>query len=122
DDGEEALDGRLAEALEGRRVDLVALAQDLLEELLLRREVVQQPGLAEAHGVGQFPHRRAAVAVAGDHVECGGEDLLALRDALRVRTPACHTCMLRTRCCKRKPSDIWFLPSPRRRGPRKDPT
>ena len=80
------------------RVDLVALAEDLLEELLLRREVVQEPGLAQPDGVGEFAHRRAPVAVAGDDVERGGEDLLALRDALRVRTPACHSCMRTERC------------------------
>ena len=45
--------------LEGGCVDLVALAEDLLEELLLRREVVQEPGLAEPDGVGELAHRGA---------------------------------------------------------------
>ena len=67
-------------------VDLVALAQDLGEELLLAVEVVQESRLAEAHGVGELLDRCAAVALAGDHLERALEDLLALGDALRVGT------------------------------------
>jgi hypothetical protein len=65
-------------------VDLVALAEDLLEELLLRAEVVQQAGLAEPDGVGELAHARAAISVAGDDLQRRREDLLALRDAFRV--------------------------------------
>src|SRR5215207_10631568 len=89
DHGDQAVDrpGHLgAVALE---VDLVAFAENLLEELLLRAEVVQETGLAEAHGVGELAYGGAAVPVARDHVEGRREDLLTLRDALRVRTPAC---------------------------------
>ena len=91
DHSEERLDRLVDVEIEGGGVHFVALAEDLLEELLLRREVVQEARLAEPDGIGELAHRRASIPVAGDHVERGGEDLLALRDALRVRTPACHT-------------------------------
>ena len=91
DQREEPVDAVVALVVEVRHVHFVALAEDLLEELLLRREVVQEARLAEPDGIGELAHRGAPIPVAGDHVERGGEDLLALRDALRVRTPACHT-------------------------------
>lgn len=91
-----------------REVDLVALAEDLLEQLLFRREVVQEARLADSDGIGELAHARAPVAVACDHVERGCEDLLALRDALRVGTPACHTCMVRTRAHEENLSDARF--------------
>ena len=72
DDREEPFD-RVLELVvdESAGVDLVALAEDLLEELLLRREVVQETGLAEPDGVGELAHRGAPIAVAGDDVERG---------------------------------------------------
>jgi hypothetical protein len=67
-------------------IHLVALAQDLGEELLLRIEVVQQARLAESHGVGDRAHRGAGIAFAPDDLEGALEDLLAFRDPFRVRT------------------------------------
>jgi hypothetical protein len=72
-------------------VGLVAGSQDCFEELFLRAEVVQQTGLAQADGGGEFTRRRLAVAVPGDHLQRGAQDLLALGDPLRVRASGrCH--------------------------------
>ena len=77
--------GKLAAVAEDRReVDLVALAQHGGEQLLLAVEVVQQARLAEPHRLGEVAHGCAAVAMAGDHVERGEQDLLALAHAFCV--------------------------------------
>jgi hypothetical protein len=92
-------------------VDLVARAQDLDEQLVLAVEVVQQSCLAEADRLGELLHGGPVVALAGDHGEGCAQDLLALRNALRVRTSSCHVPRLSRDPDPRhqKPSNACFL-------------
>src|SRR5690606_22265466 len=88
---------------------------------------------AEPHGLGDLAHRRTAVAVARDDLERDGEDFLALRDSLCVRTPSGHPSIIQTERClyfkterrmvfQTDPSTRWSLnarhlrPHPRREG------
>jgi len=53
--------------------------EQLLHDRLLRREVVEQRGLADADGVGDLPRRGAVVAALGEQPGGLGQDPLARR-------------------------------------------
>jgi hypothetical protein len=63
---------------------LVALAEHLGEQLLLRSEVVQEGRRRHTDDLGDLLERGVLVALASDHVERALEDLLASSDALRI--------------------------------------
>ena len=82
---------------------LEELAADLVEqrevELALRGEVLVQHRLGDAGRVGHVVHRRAVEALAGEHLEADGEQLLptgrgrqAGRHGYRMVTPTPGPC------------------------------
>ncbi len=74
----------VAEAGRIEAVVLVALAEHLGEEFLLRAEVVQQRSGGHADHFGDLLEGGILIPLAPDHVEGAFEDLLASRNTFRV--------------------------------------
>ena len=71
-------------------VELVPPTQRFDEQLVLRREVVQEPVGAHLHGVRDRGDRGPGVALGRDHAQGGVENLAASLDALRVWAAGAH--------------------------------
>ena len=69
-------------------VVVVAERQQLEEQMLLGREVVQEPRLAEPDAGGDRRQRRAVEPLRGEHVVRRGEDRVAPLAALRISASA----------------------------------
>ena len=73
-----------------RRVAFVAEREQVDEEVLLGREVMEQTGCAHADPVGDHRQRRAPVAVGRECLACGAQNRLAAREAAGIGTARGH--------------------------------
>jgi hypothetical protein len=61
------------------RIRLVAFGHDFAKEAFLRSEVIQEAGGCHPHPIGERGHAGAPVALGGEKLDGGVEDLLATK-------------------------------------------